>query len=113
MATGSPSPASASIFTVTTPLEPFIKVRVVWPCAGCLPRWRRPGRSGSTRPTVIGIAVGVGTGFGVVIPTEMTGGAQSPYWTMVMLTFFYRRPHLADEHLQAPLLWFHRALYDA
>jgi signal transduction histidine kinase/CheY-like chemotaxis protein len=36
----------------------------------------------------IGTVVGVGTGIGVVILTEMTGGPSSPYWTMLVLTFF-------------------------
>ena len=47
--------------------------------------WTRLARRYATS---IGVLLCVWTGAGVVILTEMTGGASSPYWTMVMLTFF-------------------------
>ena len=36
----------------------------------------------------LGTAVTVLTGLGVIILTRLTGGPSSPYWTMLMLTFF-------------------------
>ena len=36
----------------------------------------------------LGTLVGLITGIGVVLLTEMTGGPSSPYWTMLVLTFF-------------------------
>ena len=36
----------------------------------------------------IGSFIGIYTGMGVVVLTGMTGGPASPYWTMLMLTFF-------------------------
>ena len=36
----------------------------------------------------LSMAIVVWTGFGVVLATELTGGASSIYWTMIMLTYF-------------------------
>jgi signal transduction histidine kinase/CheY-like chemotaxis protein len=44
--------------------------------------------AGERHRTLLGCLLGSWTGISVVILTEMTGGAASPYWTMVMLTFF-------------------------
>ena len=73
---------------VDTSLAPFIRVRVLLVLVstlllvGCYTRW------GVEYATYIGLAVCVWTGSGVVLLTEMTGGSSSPYWTMIMLTFF-------------------------
>ncbi len=43
---------------------------------------------GKKTPQIIGGGITLLTGFGVVVLTEQTGGADSFYWTMILLTFF-------------------------
>lgn len=75
-------------FMVDGPVVSLLLIRMVavLGAALCLGMtWTRIARR-YTR--AIGIFLCLWTGVGVVILTEMTGGASSPYWTMVMLTFF-------------------------
>ena len=66
----------------------LVQVRVVWILGACLLLWSTWTRIALRHATTIGMILCVWTGSGVVLLTEMTGGASSPYWTMVMLTFF-------------------------
>ena len=75
-------------FMVEGSIEPLVKVRLVWIVGAALLLWSTWTRLARHGATAIGMAVCVWTGSGVVLLTELTGGASSPYWTMVMLTFF-------------------------
>ena len=66
----------------------LVQVRVVWILGASLLLWSTWTRIALRHATAIGMVICVWTGSGVVLLTEITGGASSPYWTMVMLTFF-------------------------
>lgn len=75
-------------FMVEGSIADLVQVRVVWILGACLLLWSTWTRIALRHATAIGMVICVWTGSGVVLLTEMTGGASSPYWTMVMLTFF-------------------------
>ena len=75
-------------FMVEGSIAPLVRVRIVWILGASLLLWSTWTRLAQHLPTAIGMAICIWTGSGVVVLTELTGGASSPYWTMVMLTFF-------------------------
>jgi len=60
---------------------------------------------------LLGTVVGLMTGIGVVLLTEMTGGPSSPYWTMLVLTFFGVTLILPQKPLHAALSYISLALF--
>lgn len=80
--------AAVDPFMVEGSIAALIQVRVIWILGACLLLWSTWTRIALHHATAIGMVLCVWTGSGVVLLTEMTGGASSPYWTMVMLTFF-------------------------
>ena len=80
--------AAVDTFMIDEGIGTLFQVRVVFVLGATLllgMTWTRLARQHATS---IGMLLCVWTGVGVVILTELTGGASSPYWTMVMLTFF-------------------------
>ena len=75
-------------FMVEGSIASLVQVRIVWILGACLLLGSTWTRIALRHATPIGMVLCVWTGSGVVLLTEMTGGASSPYWTMVMLTFF-------------------------
>jgi signal transduction histidine kinase/CheY-like chemotaxis protein len=80
--------AAVDPFMIETSLWPLIKVRTLSVLVMIVVLAVSATSVGRRYPTFLGCFIGSWTGMAVVILTEMTGGAASPYWTMVMLTFF-------------------------
>ena len=80
--------AAVDPFMTEGPVWPLIKIRALSVVVVLVLLGVSATAVGERHPTLLGCLVGSWTGISVVILTEMTGGAASPYWTMVMLTFF-------------------------
>ena len=75
-------------YMIQGPVAPLLWVRLVAILGGLGVFGLTFTAMGQRMPVVLGGSICIWTGVGVVVLTEMTGGAASPYWTMVMLTFF-------------------------
>lgn len=75
-------------FMVEGPLDSLLQARAVFVLGAVFLFAVTWSRLAQEYATTIGVLICMWTGIGVVLLTEMTGGASSPYWTMVMLTFF-------------------------
>ena len=75
-------------FMVEGSIASLVQVRIGLILGAGLLLWSTWAPLAPRHATAIGMLICVWTGSGVVLLTELTGGASSPYWTMVMLTFF-------------------------
>jgi len=75
-------------FMVEGSIASLVQARIAFILGAGLLLWSTWTPIAPRHITAIGMLVCVWTGCGVVVLTDMTGGASSPYWTMVMLTFF-------------------------
>ena len=79
----------------------FLSLRAVVVAGGSLILGLTFTQFGRNHATALSMVIVVWTGIGVVLVTELTGGAGSYYWTMVMLTYFTASLVLPFTTLQA------------
>lgn len=76
------------LFMVDHSVLHLYAVRLVLVCSSSFIYWASGLKSMRIHAYKTGALICISTGVGVVILTEMSGGSESPYWTMVMLVFF-------------------------
>ena len=103
--------ALVDLYMVKGSVLPLYLVRLVCISAAIFIYWLagRPQMKAYGMQT--GVAIVIITGLGVVVLTGMTGGSASPYWTMIMLTFFTASMIMPFRPIQAAMVFLVIALF--
>ncbi len=80
--------ALVDLYMVETSVVPLYCLRFVMVCVCLFIYWLAARPSMKVHAYRTGAVICIATGMGVVLLAQMTGGASSLYWTMIMLTFF-------------------------
>lgn len=97
--------AIVDLFMIVHSVLSMYLVRLLMICLSAFIYWLSGLESMRTHAYKTGAAICISTGMGVVVLTEMSGGSESLYWTMIMLTFFTASLIMPFRPIQAGLVF--------